>query len=52
MTAAGWEPDAAIAPGILQDQLLRALDLCCHRPAQCTPRTVAAPAQPQDGILW
>ena len=27
MTAAGWEPDPTIAHGILQDQLLRALDL-------------------------
>ena len=31
MTAAGWEPDAAIAHGILQDQPLRATDRCPHR---------------------
>ena len=34
MTAAGWEPDAATALSVLQDQLLRALDVCPHRPAQ------------------
>ena len=34
MTAAGWETDAATALSVLQDQLLRALDVCPHRPAQ------------------
>lgn len=52
MTAANWEPDGATAPSVLQDQLLRALDLYTHQPARCTPRTAAASAQPQDGIPW